>query len=411
VAELIAADLFAFGGTGCYGEHLLDGRPNGWVHDPAAWLLARSLMAMELNASLELSQRAQSSQPAATPSALDFAHQLDWRRHVEGVRRVSTCVDGIRMRMTNNTDRPVSIRASVTTFNATREVYTGRLSFAEVPKEWQPGEAPAPVENLAPAHTTLRQVEVLASSIPTNVDGIMNLKLYVRPRDGALVEIPARLCALTAQRFARPVFLDGKLDEWPRATNNAAGDFILVGALDVPKAHRASPDRTSQPTFVYAGRDNHDLFIAFNCQDDHLDERIVTQSNQVSYDDLWPTGEDVLEIVLDPTGQAVQPQDLLHVAVKANGAVITERGAPCLARIGGHGDWAGGVVAAVDNNSQPGRWMAEIRIPLTSLGKIAPVWGINFARYNARLGEYATWSGARRYLYSPVSLGNIQLAP
>jgi hypothetical protein len=55
--------------------------------------------------------------------------------------------------------------------------------------------------------------------------------------------------------------------------------------------------------------------------------------------------------------------------------------------------------------------MAEIRVPLTSLGKTAPIWGINFARYVTRLGEYSTWSGARRYLYSPASLGNIQLAP
>ncbi|MBI4581663.1 MAG: hypothetical protein HY718_18350, partial [Planctomycetes bacterium] len=150
---------------------------------------------------------------------------------------------------------------------------------------------------------------------------------------------------------------------------------------------------------------------AFNCQDNQLAARIITRSNQVTYDDLWPAGEDVIEIVLDPTGVGVVPQDLLHIAVKANGAVITERGAPCLMRVGGHADWAGGVTAAIDDQSQPDRWTAEIRIPLASLGRPAPIFGINFARYQARLGEYSTWSGARRYLYSPVSLGNIQLAP
>jgi hypothetical protein len=115
--------------------------------------------------------------------------------------------------------------------------------------------------------------------------------------------------------------------------------------------------------------------------------------------------------VLKAAGNAVLPQDLLHIAIKGNGAVVTEKGAPCLAKVGGHGDWPGEVVAAIDDRSQPDRWTAEIRIPLKSLGKTSPVWGINFGRFNARLGEYSSWSGARRYLYSPVSLGNIQLAP
>jgi hypothetical protein len=239
----------------------------------------------------------------------------------------------------------------------------------------------------------------------------MSLKVRAEPADGNRTDLPARVCVLNAQRLARPVVLDGRLDEWPLATSNAAGDFVLVGALDVPKAGRASPDRPTQRTYVFAGRDNEALYIAFNCEDDALAERAVTQSNQVRYDDLWPTGEDLIEVVLDPGGAALVPADLLHIAVKANGAVVTERGAPCLKAVGGHGDWPGGVTAAVDDRSQPGRWMVEIRIPLASLGKAAGVWGINFARYVARLGEYSTWSGARRYLYSPASLGNIQLAP
>jgi hypothetical protein len=413
VADLMAADLFAFGGTGCYGEHMLDSRPNGWVHNASAWLLARSLMARELTVAIEQADRQPSTQPTgANASFLDFAHQIDWRRHVEGVRRVNTYVEGVRVRLEpKKTDRPVAVNATVVTFNATREPYSGALSIPELPKDWQIGHDPAPIENLRPTRTTIREIETFTASIPTNIDGVLNLQLRALPEHGDPTDLPARLCVLTAHKFSQPVVLDGKLTEWPLATNNAAGDFVLVGALDVPKVGRPNPDRPSQQTIVFVGHDAENLYVAFNCQDDRLDSRIVTQSNRVSYDDLWPTGEDVLEVVLDPAGDAVVPQDLYHVAVKANGAVITERGAPCLARVGGHGDWPGFVTAAVDDKSQPGRWMVEIRIPLANIGKLAPVWGINFARYNARLGEYSTWSGARRYLYSPASLGNIQLAP
>ncbi len=411
VADLIAADLFAFGGTGCYGENMLDSRPNGWVQNPAAWSLARSLMGREMASAVEVADAVPSSQPAqAEASFLDFAHQLDWRRHVEGVRRVNTYVEGVRVRLApERQEKPISIRATTVTFNATREDYSGQLSTADLPAGVEAGPKPASIEGLRPDRTTIREVESIAASIPTNVDGLLDLKFLAVPAKGKPVEVPARLCVLTAQRLVKPITLDGQLNDWPLASNNAAGDFVLVGALDVPKVGRPSADRPSQQTNVFAGHDDAYLYLAFNCQDDRMGERIISHSNQVKYDDLWPTGEDVLEVVLDPSGSALEPQDLLHIAVKANGAVITERGAPCLARIGGHGEWAGDVTAAVDDHSVPGRWMAEIRIPLASLGKLAPVWGINFARYQARLGEYSTWSGARRYLYSPASLGNIQL--
>jgi len=413
VAELIAADLFAFAGTGSFGEHFLDSRSGGWVHEPSAWMLARSLMARELTAAVELAGSAPpSARSAAAPPITDFAHKIHWRRHAEGVRRVHTCVEGVRLRLQpQHPEHSLSVRASVSIFNATREPYDATLQTSDLPPGWQPGREPAPIEQLQPARTMMREIEMFASSIPCNVDGMMPLTFKSIAATDDAVDIPARLCAITAQRLSVPVVVDGTLDEWPLATNNAAGDFVLVGALDVPKTDRGLVDRPSQSTLVVVGRDNDYLYIAFNCQDDRLNERLISQSNRVLYDELWPAGEDLIEVVLDPSGEAVVPADLLHITVKANGAVVTERGAPCLARIGGHGDWPGEVVAAIDDRSQPNRWTAEIRIPLRSLGKIAPIWGINFARYQARLGEYSTWSAARRYLYSPSSLGNIQLAP
>ncbi|MBI4580526.1 MAG: DUF4091 domain-containing protein, partial [Planctomycetes bacterium] len=302
VADLIAADLFAFGGTGCYGEHFLDSRPDGWVDDPAAWELARSLMAGEIVAAMEAADRPAASQPAVDEATIDFAHRLDWRRHVEGVRRINTCVEGARVRLDpQRGEHPLTIQATVVTFNATRAAYSGALSFGELPSGWEAPTAPSPIEELRPTRTTLRAVEALAASIPTNLDGIVNLGIEATPRGGKPADLAARLCTLTAQRLVSPVVMDGRLTDWPLATNNAAGDFVLVGALDSPKVGRASPDSPSQPTIVFAGRDNDALYLAFNCQDNQLAARIITRSNQVTYDDLWPAGEDVIEIVLDPT--------------------------------------------------------------------------------------------------------------
>ena len=155
--------------------------------------------------------------------------------------------------------------------------------------------------------------------------------------------------------------------------------------------------------------DDENLYIAFACDDEKMAERRVTRDNQVRYDELWPTGEDLVEVVLDPSGKAVDPGELFHVVVKANGAVITQQGVPCLSQVARCEDWPARVTAAVDDQSRPGRWNAEIRIPLASLGPRASFCGVNFGRLIPRLGEYGSWSGARRHLYSPVTLGNMYL--
>jgi len=304
---------------------------------------------------------------------------------------------------------PLRIEATLSLFNATRQPFTGTPAFPHLPEGWSADEAPAPIQNLEPLHSARRLVRARAASIEPNDEGILPIPLWVTA--GAPLPQPTlgRLSLLTSQRLARPPAIDGRLDDWPLGAGNVAGDFVLVGALDVPKEGRPSPDSPSQGTTVFVCHDDNYLYIAFNCQDDRLKERAVPRSNTVRYEDLWPVGEELLEVVLDPTGRAVEPGDVLHILVKANGAVIAEHGAPCLTHVAENKEWAVNVGAAVDDQSQKDRWTAEIRIPLSSLGKRPAVWGINFGRFQARLGEYSSWSGARQYLYSPVSLGNIRL--
>ena len=156
--------------------------------------------------------------------------------------------------------------------------------------------------------------------------------------------------------------------------------------------------------------DAENLYVAFNCEDDRLAERQITRSNSIAYDGLWPSGEDLVEVVLDPSGAGVDPGDVLHILVKANGAVITDRGVTCMDRVYPSGAWPAGVTAAVDDTAASNRWTVEIKIPLLALGKRADIWGINFARFNPRLGEYSSWSGARQYVYNPGTLGSMRLA-
>jgi hypothetical protein len=268
-------------------------------------------------------------------------------------------------------------------------------------------------------------VRAKAPLVRTSIDGTFPLRVALRSDTGtssAVPEDPApeseyasvasgRLCLLAAQRRLLPVNVDGRLEDWAQGTTNIASDFILVGALDVPKRRRLHPNRASSLTTVFVCHDKQYLYIAFNCEDNRMSERTITRSNYVRYDDLWPVGEDLVEVVLDPTGKAVDPGDLLHIVVKANGAVISEQGFPCLNRVASHARWTGEVIAAIDDESQPDRWTVEIRIPLSALDERADVLGINFARFHTRLGEYSSWSGARSHLYTPTALGNMRLQP
>jgi hypothetical protein len=410
IARLIAGDLFAYGGTDCYGEHLLDGRPNGWSADPGAWTLARRLMSRELVAAMEESKIV-SSQPLPAEDTSKFEQQIEWARLAESVRRIRADVEGVRVAIEpSQKDTPVRLDVTVALYNATRDPFEGELAFADVPENWRLTRARAPVGPLEPRRSSRRILTGHVPGIATNVDGVLPIGLSLGSGDKDPLRIPARVCALTAQRLTRPIALDGKLDDWPLGTTNVAGDFILVGALDVPKRGRFSPDRASQATSVFVCTDREYLYIGFNCADDRLSERVVSRSNTVRYEDLWPVGEDLVEVVLDPTGRAVDPGELLHIVVKANGAVISERGTPCLAGVARHSGWPAGVTAALDDTALPDRWTVEIRIPLAALGNPATTWGVNFGRFQARLGEYSSWSGARRYLYSPASLGNMRLA-
>jgi len=407
IARLLSTDLFRYGGTECFNEHFLDSRGPGWVTEPTAWSMARRLMARELQAAFsEQGDRPQTGQP---DDVARFAEEMEWTRLVSAIRRTQVVIEGVKVRFEpQDVASPAHLEATVSFFNATPRPFQGKLTWAGLPQGWRPADDGRSIGPIEPTRGARVVIAAKARVIQPNTDGIVPVQFALQPAQGEPAMFKGRLCVLTAQRIGKPFVVDGRLDDWPLATN-VASDFLLVGAGEVPKIGRATPDRPSQLTTVFACNDDEALYIAFNCAESRMGDRQIGRSNYVRYDDLWPVGEDLVEIVLDPTGQAVGPGDLYHIIVKANGALVAEKGIQCLDRVAPVSPWASGITAAVDDQFRPGCWTVEMRIPLASLEKRGDVIGVNFARFDARGGEYSSWTACRSHIYSPIALGNMQL--
>jgi len=406
IASLVAESLFAFGGTTAYGEHHADGRAHGWAGDPAMWRLGRDLLAAELG-------RAAAGQP---PEAFEqFRQRLEWQRFLAGTRRTLAWVNGIRMREeAAGNERLVRVEATVCVLNQTTRQVVARAECTPLPAGWE-ALVEAPRFDVPPGQSATRTLSFRTAAADFGTldsDGLARLPIVLSGEDQPRIEASGRLAAIDAHRFDRPVVVDGRLDEWPIGIDNVAADFVLVGAQDVPKPSLDKPDRPSQATRVFVGYDADHLYFAFNCLEQQPELRETAQTNYVRYEQMTPVGEDLVEIVFDPGGAAIGPGDLYHLVVKANGAVIAERGFGCRPPIGPHQPWPAEVRASVDARSLPDRWLAEIALKWSSFGpdiKRYAWWGINFARLESRLGEYSTWSGARWNVYTPTTLGNLHI--
>jgi hypothetical protein len=409
VARRVARDLCRWAGSAAWGHHFLDGRPGGWVTDPKAWGLARRLLAEELTVAMsDAPQQATAADLIDEPAELDrFKERIEWARFRQMVRETHVAVEGVRVRPREELLDASSMEVMVSVANFTSDALSGALEMGALADDWLVAEPPSPIENLLPTESVMRRLRVKAAALQPNAEGVTSFDMRLRCSDGQTSHATGRLALVESLELARPVTIDGRLDDWPLGAGNVAGDFRLVGTSDVTQRSR---DKPTQATTVFVAHDDTHLYIAFLCEDDALRDRRIERGNAVHYDGLWPSGEDLIEVVLDPTGRAEGPEDLLHIVVKANGAVVTQRGFPCLEQVAAWEPWAGGVTAAVGEAGDPDRWTVEVRVPLSSLGGLAECFGVNFARFLPRLGEYASWSGAGRFLYSPFFLGNIRLS-
>ncbi|MFQ6049302.1 MAG: hypothetical protein ACE5K7_08060, partial [Phycisphaerae bacterium] len=189
--------------------------------------------------------------------------------------------------------------------------------------------------------------------------------------------------------------------------------FLLFNRGDMAGGKGAEPARPRRQTVAFVLRDGQNIYLAIHCFEPEMGRVRSDKSNFVRYDGLVPSGEDLVEVLLDP-GNAGLPGSgqLYHVVVKHNGVLISERGVGVSPPIGAHGPWPAGIQARVVDAAD--RWIVEMAIPLSAFdeaGRSSNIWGLNIGRFQASRGEYSNWAGARRYLYNAQSLGNIVWLP
>lgn len=389
LADLVAACLVKYVGTDAYRDNYLDGRTDSVVLDPELWSLARRLMGQELARAMG----------GAEPEPLErFAQRLGWRRLLAATRHLRLTVDGVRVHATPDEQTAWGVRIWVTVRNELGQAVEGVLRLGSIPAGWQSVGGQVRVGPLEPLAAARASLAFEAAYLDTDQYGVMPLEVVFDAGMAGLVRAEARLSAFSVPRLAEPIVVDGDAADWPVGLSNMAGDFVLFGG-----------GRATQQTLAFAVRDERNLYLLIHCLEQRMDRVRGDRSNVVGYDGLVPVGQDLVEILLDPhhTGTG-DSGDLYYLLVKHNGVVIAQRGVGVDPPIGERAAWPVRARAYVSDFRD--RWIVELAIPLSAFEGWAlaePVWGLNIARFQARLGEYSSWSAARRYMYNTRSLGNL----
>ena len=219
-----------------------------------------------------------------------------------------------------------------------------------------------------------------------------------------------RLAALIAGSTNRPLNIDGCLADWPAGTINVAGDFRLV-SRDPGTATSENSDQPRRCTTAFVLRDVNALYFALHVEADRAALGEAPRRQRVSYEDLVPMGEELVEILIDPLNSGARtPEVLFHIVIKPSGALVAEIGLRHDPPYGAWRTWPVDIDVATDVSEE--RWTAEIRIPFSAFGSVPTqrtFWGLNFTRFDLAAQEYSNWSGAAPNPFDPLSLGNLYL--
>jgi hypothetical protein len=123
-------------------------------------------------------------------------------------------------------------------------------------------------------------------------------------------------------------------------------------------------------------------------------------------------GEDLVEILIDPTGQGSAPEDLYRLVIKPSGVHLAEKGISVSPPLGRTVPWPGRATVAVHRGAKA--WTIEVAIPLQAFGpQVArnAFWGLNVCRFAPQGRESSSWAACDRYYYHPRNLGTMYLMP
>jgi len=395
IARAMTDMLVRYAGLDATGDHYQDVRLDGWVRDGEAWVAARRILAREILAAIH---------PDRLTARDELAQEVRWKQLTRRVCRLR--VERIRTALAPAPAGRHRATVRVELFNEFTRPIDAELRLGPMPPGWKSAEPTKTLKDLPPGRRTMVELTALGQALPTGREGKVKFPLSVRaeigPAQQLVVELPVVLAGWT---YHRPI-IDGDLRDWPLRPGNTAAGFKLLG-----RRGRIGTGRAGRQTAVFALHDDENLYLAFRCQEPRPERLFARPSNIVRYDQLMACGEDLVEVVIDPTGKAQNIDQLYHLLIKCNGAVITERGIRADPPVGRARPWPAAVKAAIGRYKD--HWTVELAIPLSAFQQRSAggYWRVNFTRFATADAEASSWSGAVRYFYDPGSLGTMILLP
>ncbi len=393
VDELLAESLVPLAGSLAYGRQYIEGLGDEVQLDKALWDAAVRLMAEEV-------------QMAIAGEGSDefgrFSNRVAWQGFLNKTRQVKVWAEPVRLSM--GAGGVIRAQVPVEILNLRPEPVAGTLRWGELPDLWKPSQQTVKVGPIQPFQRTRVILTCEGPGLGTDTTGHAGWTVVLEQPQAEAVTIPAVLSAVAAARVQKPIKVDGDLKDWRPGRYNVLSDFRLLGRQNT--AEGGKPDHRRTDAFVAS--DERYLYIAARMQDEP-GQMQVHQKNTVQYDGAIPTGEDLIEILIDPdNGASGGPERLIHIVVKANGAALASSGVDiqpplCQPR-------PLGTQVLVATKIYQDAWCAEVAIPLEVVKAVRPeaaYWGLNVCRLRAGNLEYSSWSGTRISSYHPDSLGNL----
>ncbi len=408
VRDILLQALCRFAGADAYGAHFEAARFDGWHRDPLWWNHARTLIAEQLSPP-------QAGPPRSLAWQDERLQSIEWQRFLEATQQVHLKPDGVRVNLRRRLGAAgifFEVNLLLTIENHTRKPASALLSFGDLPMGWSAELDQVFINSIQPQGSRTITLGALASTIPAGDDGRLNIPVILQIDNQAKTTHTIQLSHITVRRPGKAILLDGDLSDWPLGIGNVVASFTTISTHRSGHEESRTIRQTGGDVIGWVCADNQNLYFAFHCLTPDRYVHQDAQKNFFTYEDRIPVGEEVLEILIDPTnGGSSSPSDLFHIGIKPSGAVLKERGIRSSPQVGYAEEWPADIKVATKILQD--RWVAEVQVPLASFGPSATqqrTWAVNFCRFDLARWTYTTWSGAVWNPYLPISLGNMSFA-
>jgi hypothetical protein len=408
LAEFLAHHLVRFAHTDALDGSLWSLRTDGLCRDYRPWALARMI------AGRELAKPGEGTRAEVEPAGFDSSLLMEqFRQFSEDLVLECQGIKASRRVDLDSEQAAINWTCYLAMRNYRDERVSGTLGFADTSSGMTFPEAAFKVADLDWGYPLLVQLSEQSRSTSVNMFGIASRDVVFRSDAGQEIVLNCRSNALLVPLVAPDTIqIDGRFEDWSEPIGPVAGDFWRIvsdGPEQMLFGQPASRGATWSTT-VQVAHDRQNLYFAFRCEQPP-GSRLVRYSNDIEMRSGHASGEDLVEVLIDPDNRrTLDPKDAYHIVVKGNGAVISCRGLPA-ASMGGSYPWPNHAHAAVKIFDD--YWQVEIAVPLADLGAVDKLdrwWGVDLVRVAGSIGEISSWSGAGSQLYVPISFGNMLLA-